>query len=189
MKKSIHVHCAVVLAQPPASSSTFFLSMKLLFHLRVVYIQPEIEGLLCVSPWMNKADRLSVPSNFLGVQSPQQTEQWRWRCMCSEAVSLLFQSRSSQHWNVLRNLCQGLLIAFLKSPKVYELHTDFEYNLTHNVCLWLYPAIILHPVPWRASGEEVNVSQSTDCWGEAILITVTTTGTAKAFHVRLWPER
>lgn len=79
-------------------------------------------------------------------------------------------------------------MAFLKSPPVYELHAvlwnSCEYNLTHIVRLTLYPAIILHPAS-AGPGQRANVGQSTDCCGEPILITVATTGTAKAFYVRL----
>lgn len=82
-------------------------------------------------------------------------------------------------------------MAFLKSPPVYELHAvlwnSCEYNLTlYIVRLTIYPAIILHLHPASAGpGQRANVGQSTDCCGEPILITVATTGTAKAFYVRL----
>lgn len=82
------------------------------------------------------------------------------------------------------------LNGFFKIPSSYELHAvlwnSCEYNLTHIVRLTLYPAIILHLHPASAGpGQRANVGQSTDCCGEPILITVATTGTAKAFYVRL----
>lgn len=46
----------------------------------------------------------------------------------------------------------------------------------------LHPAIILHLHLASAGLEQrANVGQSTDCWGEPILIIVTTLGTKKPF--------